>query len=86
MFSFRESDGGTSLSTVDRLKAVFGVAGQEDGSGEEEEEEKGTRREHPLNTMFQEQSPMPFELAMLEAMLQEVTLRYIYIYLYSSNF
>lgn len=30
---------------------------------------------YPMNIMFREQSPMPFELAMLEAILQEVRRR-----------
>lgn len=34
-------------------------------------------REHPMMVMFSEQMPMPFELAMLEAMLQEVRRRVV---------
>ena len=47
-----------------------GNGGDVDGAREREEEEDA--QEHQMKEMFKEQRPMPFELAMLEAMLQEV--------------
>ncbi|CAN0560210.1 unnamed protein product, partial [Ectocarpus sp. 12 AP-2014] len=44
---------------------------QEEGEEEEEQEEH-----HQMKVMFREQLPMPFELAMLEVMLQEVCTSY----------
>lgn len=74
------------LSTAYRLKLTFGVGANEEGASEAEVDEQGAygqenggaegngerRSEHPMKAMFSEQTPMPFELAMLEAMLQEV--------------
>lgn len=46
-------------------------AGVQEGGGGPEPR-KAAVREHPMMVMFREQMPMPFELAMLEAMLHEV--------------
>lgn len=53
---------------------ALGFGGGQEGHGGDvdgEEEEKDVQ-EHQMKVMFREQRPMPFELAMLEAMLQEV--------------
>lgn len=58
-----------------RLSSGVGwsARGVEDGGGGEEKEEREAQAEHQqMKVMFREQLPMPFELAMLEAMLQEV--------------
>lgn len=47
-----------------------GKGGGKEAGGDPREEEEV--REHQMKVMFREQQPMPFELAMLEAMLQEV--------------
>lgn len=51
-----------------RFGAGTGALDGEEGAEKEEEE----TQEHQMKVMFREQLPMPFELAMLEAMLQEV--------------
>ena len=58
------------------LRFGAGVGGYADRGGEGEgkagEEEEDDPQVHQMKVMFREQQPMPFELAMLEAMLQEV--------------
>eukprot|EP00904_Undaria_pinnatifida_P005987 jgi/Undpi1/2518/HiC_scaffold_13.g05897.m1 len=57
---------------------ALGFGGGQEGHGGDvdgEEEEKDVQ-EHQMKVMFREQRPMPFELAMLEAMLQEVCTSY----------
>ncbi|CAM9376932.1 unnamed protein product [Ascophyllum nodosum] len=49
-----------------------GLVSKIDEYGEPDEKAEDDVREHQMKVMFEEQRPMPFELAMLEAMLQEV--------------
>lgn len=66
-------------SRIGEYVGAFRFGGRR-GDGEEEDaednEEEGFNvketHEHQMKVMFKEQRPMPFELAMLEAMLQEV--------------
>lgn len=56
---------------------ALGFGGGQEGNGGDVERsrdggEKEDAQEHQMKVMFREQQPMPFELAMLEAMLQEV--------------
>ena len=52
-----------------------GLVSKIDEYGEPDEKAEDDVREHQMKVMFEEQRPMPFELAMLEAMLQEVRKR-----------
>lgn len=76
---------GDALFATGKLKPSLGIGRQEgrsrseDGTdldGDPEDREKSEMdgiQVHPMMVMFSEQMPMPFELAMLEAMLQEVS-------------
>ncbi|CAM9631480.1 unnamed protein product [Pylaiella littoralis] len=50
--------------------------GEQEEEEEEEEEEEDDAQQYQIKVMFKEQLPMPFELAMLEAMLEEVCTSY----------
>lgn len=56
-------------------KLGFGKSGRIDENPEDKEVDKETDdvQEHQMKVMFREQRPMPFELAILEAMLHEVS-------------
>lgn len=56
-------------------KLGFGKSGRMDENHEDNEVDKEIDdiQEHQMKVMFREQRPMPFELAILEAMLHEVS-------------
>ncbi|CAM9782580.1 unnamed protein product, partial [Ectocarpus fasciculatus] len=54
---------------------LWGKGRGEDAAARQEEEEE-EEEHHQMKVMFREQLPMPFELAMLEVMLQEVCTSY----------
>lgn len=71
---------GLSPDIVSRLGEYVSAFGFGRGVGEDgeagaelEEEVVAVPEDHQMKVMFREQRPMPFELAMLEAMLQEVS-------------
>lgn len=65
-----------------RGRGGYGKGDGEEAGGDRRGEEEV--REHQMKVMFREQQPMPFELAMLEAMLQEVrgSKRYTAVFLF----
>lgn len=67
-----ENDSRGFVSKLGEYAEALGFRGADDGGGGDEKEQEHVQ-EHQLKVMFREQRPMPFELAMLEVMLQEVS-------------